>query len=83
MDRVHPRSKPPQHPQMVDYVFFHHGFIILFQFLDIIFTLKSKKNMRRVDSAGNPPPPKKNGLSPQKCFFLVFFNLPLIQKKKW
>ena len=45
---VHSReaTPPPPAPLKMDYVFFHHCFIILFQFLDIIFTLKVKKNVK-------------------------------------
>ena len=36
MDLVQLTQTPPPN---VDYVFFHHCFIVLFQFLDIMFTL--------------------------------------------
>ena len=62
---------PPPTPLKMDYVFFsHHCFIVLFQFLDIIFTLKVKKQTWKVDSARDPPP--HCGLSPSKCFFVFF-----------
>ena len=71
MDLVQLTWNPP--PLKMDYVF-HHCFIVLFQFFDIIFTLKFKKKKTwKVDSAQNPPPPC--GLSPSKCFF-VFFYFP-------
>ena len=48
MDLVQLTQTPPPRPPPpnVDYVFFssHHCFIVRFQFLDIIFTLKVKKN---------------------------------------
>ena len=47
---------PPPPPLKMDYVFFHHCFIVLFQFLDILFTLKVKKKRAKVDSTRNPPP---------------------------
>ena len=67
-----PLCPAPPPPPNVDYVFFsHHCFIILFQFLDIIFTLKVKKTMWKVDSAQNPPPPPLWTKSIQMffCFF--------------
>ena len=63
--------KPPPHPPKNGLCFFHHCFIILFQFLDIIFTLKVKKNMWKVDSARDPPPPLWT-----KSIKMLFFNFP-------
>ena len=57
----------------MDYVFFHHCFIVLFQFLDKNFTLKVKKNVK---SGLSPrPPPPHCGLSPSKCFFFFLTSL--------
>ena len=38
------KTPPPRPPPNVDYVFFHHCFIVLFQYLDIFFYIKSKNN---------------------------------------
>ena len=61
--------------------FFHHCFIVLFQFLDIIFTLKVKKNVKTGlgpkpphPTPPPPPPPPHYGLSPSKCFFVLFLT---------
>ena len=64
---------PPPPPPNVDYVFFNHCFIILFQYLDIFFYIKSIKNMWKVDSDRNPPPIVD--LIHQNVF--LFIKLPL------
>ena len=65
MDLVKLTRKPPTPPPNVDNVFYLTIVLLfVFQFLDIIFTLKVKKN---VDLARNPPP--HYGLNPSKCFF--------------
>ena len=84
-------SKSPENPHppplMWTNVFFHHCFIILFQFLDIFFYIKSKKKREKWTQPETPPPPTC-GLNPSKCFCL-FFKFPNIvsfyflkQKKK-
>ena len=57
--------------------FFHHCFIVLFQFLDIIFTLKVKKKTWKVGLGPKTPPPHC-GLSPSKCFLtsLIWYGTP-------
>ena len=55
MDLVQLTWTPP--PPNVDYVFFlKNCFIVLFKFLDIIFTLKVKKNVKSGLSPKPPPP---------------------------
>ena len=72
MDGLSPtylKPPPPPPPLNMDYVFFHHCFIVLFQFLDIIFTLKVKKKHEKWTRPETPP---HCGLSPSK-FVLIFF----------
>ena len=64
--------KTPPAPLKMDYVFFHYCFIVLFQFLDIIFTLKVKKKCEKWTRPETPPP--HCGLSPSKCFFCFFLT---------
>ena len=68
------KPPPPAPPKNGLCFFFHHCFIVLFQFLDIIFTLKVKKKHAKVDSARNPPPPLWTK-SIQMFFFFFFFFL--------
>ena len=66
-------NPPPLPPLKMDYVFFHHCFIVLFQFFDIIFTLKVQKKKNVKSGLGPKPslcsPPPHCGLSPSKCTF--------------
>ena len=62
-------QNPPRPPLMWTMFFFHHCFIVLFQYLDIFFYIKSKKNTWKVDSDRNPPP--HCGFNPSKCFFFL------------
>ena len=50
---------PPAPPQMWTMFFFltHHCFFVLFQFLDIFFTLKVKKIHEKWIRTKTPPPP--------------------------
>ena len=49
---------PPQAPPKCGLCFFsHHCFIILFQFFDIFFSLKVKKNVKSGLGPNPPPPP--------------------------
>ena len=66
---------PPCPPKMWTMFFFHHCFIVLFQYLYIFFYIKSKKNTCKVDSDRDPPPPPHCGLNPSKCF-CFFLNFP-------
>ena len=51
---------PPPPPPNVDYVFFsHHCFIILFQYLDIFFCIKSKN---KIASQRKPQAPRRRFL---------------------
>ena len=63
-DGLSPHWPKPPPPKCGLCFFSHHCFIILFQYLYIIF--KTWKG----DSARNPPP--HCGLNPSKCFFLNF-----------
>ena len=77
MDLVQLTRKPPPAPPKCGLCFFsHHCFIVLFQFLDIFFTLKLKKICEKWIRTETPPPPHC-GLNPSKCFFVcLFFKLP-------
>ena len=58
MDLVQRHPKTPPAPPNVDYVFFsHHCFIVLFQCLGIIFTLKVIKKREKWTQPETPPPP--------------------------
>ena len=66
---THPKT-PPAPPKCGLCFFSHHCFIVLFQFLDIFFTLKVKKY---VESGFGPKPlPPLWIKSIKMCFFLNF-----------
>ena len=74
MDLVQLTRKTPPCPPKCGLCFFsHHCFIVLFQFLDIFFTLKVKKIREKWIRTETPPPPHC-GLNP--FFFFFFFNFP-------
>ena len=55
------------------FVFFHHCFIVLFQFFYIIFTLKLKKYVK---SGLGPKPPSPMWTKSIQMFFFCFFYFP-------
>ena len=67
-------QNPPYTPQRMDNVFFstwfYRCFIVVFQFLDVFFTLKAKKKTQTVDWTRNPPPPNGKIHPYVFCFFL-------------
>ena len=74
MDYVQLTSKPPTPaPLNVDYVFFHPCFIVLFQYLDIFFTLKVKKICEKWIRTKTPPPPIVDLIHQNVVFFVFVF----------
>ena len=70
MDLVQLTRKPPPAPPKCGLCFFsHHCFIILFQFLDIFFTLKVKQIREKWIRTETPPPP----LWIKSIIFFFFF----------
>ena len=54
-------------------ILFYHCFIVLFQFFDIIFTLKLKKK-KNVKSGLGPKPPSPMWTKSIQMFFFFFFT---------
>ena len=63
----------PLPPINVEYVFSHHCFIILFQVLDIIFTLKVKQKHEHWIWPKHPPP-IVDLIHQNVCFIVCFFT---------
>ena len=67
---TYPKTPPCPPPKCGLCFFSHHCFIVLFQFLDIFFTLKVKKIREKWIRTKTPPP--HCGLNPSKCCFFCF-----------
>ena len=68
---THPKTPPAPPPKCGLCFFSHHCVIVLFQFLDIFFTLKVKQIREKWIRTETPPPPL--WIKSIKMFLFLFF----------